>query len=104
MATVQTGSVVWPSYATMNCEDNFKSACKNRRTTLALIVFGVFLLYPGAKTADSSRTELTSAPQFSRMTPNLRQPLDNGTSSSLKEKWVQGYQQEGYDGRVSMLD
>ena len=71
--------------------------------TRVLTVFGVFVPYPGAKTADSSRIELTSAPQFGRMTPNLFQPLNNGTSSSSKENWAQGCQQEGYDGRVSML-
>ena len=71
--------------------------------THVLTVFGVFVPYPGAKTADSSRIELNSAPQFGRTTPNLLQPLDNGTSSSSKENWVQGYQQEGHDGRVSML-
>ena len=69
MATVRKGGVAWP--ATVDFEDVVKSACTNRLKTRVLTVFGVFVSYPGAKTADSSRTELTSAPQLGKTTPNL---------------------------------
>ena len=71
--------------------------------TRVFTVFEVFVPNPGAKIADSSRIELTLVTQFCRTTPNLLQPLDNCTSSSSKENWVQGYRQEGYDGQVPML-